>query len=1330
MPEGHIHGPMDKSLLAILSGNGRIGPDCEISQDKQKWNPAHSMADLKMVWVVEIEDGSTFGPFNLLGAPHLLKNTPIKPDGKLTNRDTGISMPSRNLLKSLISDSRVTDKETDVSRKSDVNMSPEIMEQLRKQLMEQKDQYSALGEKGREKIDEICARIDNLQAIKFKQALEERKMANETVKAHKVSPKDKLLTQIDKKVISLAKESSQKDAEYDQLQGSYERLAKEIASLEEHLTKEKSINADLQELYCDAQAEIQDVKKESNVIREELASTQDKLDELSVQHRNLVKSIKREETSHANHAMDAQHATSQLALLKEELEREKANHAETKNSALRLEQALDNKYNELKKIVSENELKFEKERKDSTGIKDENAMLQGLATQSASQLHAAHQELADVKKQHADLLAHIKKTEQEHQLQIEKLQKKADEINKPITAIKEELDREKEQHAQAKATAETRIMEMEIALKQARMVAEASARRVHSLETKRTPTMDAKHKKLVEEEQKLRMRVTELECACKNMEEKHASSSAQLETEKKVLEEKLKAFEQDAGSLADIKKQSDEDKKLLKEERARIETLQKEMDQLHAQLNTAKTSHDDLSAKQKEQEDRRKQAQEEIKQLQSQLNAAQASCNELSIKRQEYEDQQKQAQAEVSKLNDKISGLEAQLKESSEKMLQASESLRKQELQTEEVLKQSAEKEKQLAGELAEAKQKAHDREVSVTQDLEKAKADLDSAIKSRQESEKQVSELKATIDQMQKESGDKYNALQEQSKVQSSELSNQIKTLTEQAAQLKDSEKQLRAQVDQIDKQLVESQKALDAKSKELSENEARGVDLNQKNDTLQAQLTQLQRTAEETEKSWKSASKQIETLERQIDQTQEELESVKSQHEKDIVANNKLTNENARLRNEMDKSSTMLGQASEEITKQQKQYIAQQKQMAENEQRSAKQTADLQKQIQGMFEKERQLSQQLFDISNKYEAAAKEVASIESLSNQLSQHEEEKDSLMKQIAGLQMQVQDMSEKEKELSQQLSDMNNKYEAAARESAVVESVKDKLRQNEEEKDLLVKQIAEMQKQIQDMSEKEKQLSQQFSDMNSKYEAVSRESARDEGVNERLRQYEDEKASIVNQVAEMQKQYRDAMDELKRTKENMIFLAKKIADTKAENIVPEASLPEAIKETLFLRLDEETIYGPISMKELCVWSVECRISPDHEISKDKETWIKAATIKELGMKWMVQIADSSMYGPINIFAVKSLLADGVALKGGKLANVVTQQESSLEKLDEVIICELQKQNEQLQSEVNSHILQIRQLQDDMKKVNEPSSPALPPKSVFKAAALLAQNKKQN
>ena len=49
--------------------------------------------------------------------------------------------------------------------------------------------------------------------------------------------------------------------------------------------------------------------------------------------------------------------------------------------------------------------------------------------------------------------------------------------------------------------------------------------------------------------------------------------------------------------------------------------------------------------------------------------------------------------------------------------------------------------------------------------------------------------------------------------------------------------------------------------------------------------------------------------------------------------------------------------------------------------------------------------------------------------------------------------------------------------------------------------------------------------------------------------------------------------------------------------------------------------------------------------------DKDHWQAASSIAELGMEWMVTLTDGRLYGPLNVFAIRHLAADGVVAKDG-------------------------------------------------------------------------------
>ena len=62
--DGKVYGPADIVALKTWSKDGRVGPLSFVSRDRKSWRPAQLMPELEMKWLVEVEPGKVFGPFN------------------------------------------------------------------------------------------------------------------------------------------------------------------------------------------------------------------------------------------------------------------------------------------------------------------------------------------------------------------------------------------------------------------------------------------------------------------------------------------------------------------------------------------------------------------------------------------------------------------------------------------------------------------------------------------------------------------------------------------------------------------------------------------------------------------------------------------------------------------------------------------------------------------------------------------------------------------------------------------------------------------------------------------------------------------------------------------------------------------------------------------------------------------------------------------------------------------------------------------------------------------------------------------------------------------
>ena len=83
-----IYGPLTLTLLRDWAAHARIHPGNQVSQDKQTWQSAEDLPELKMNWIAKMRGRPDYGPFSLLAAPLLAQRGKLTPGATLTNRRT------------------------------------------------------------------------------------------------------------------------------------------------------------------------------------------------------------------------------------------------------------------------------------------------------------------------------------------------------------------------------------------------------------------------------------------------------------------------------------------------------------------------------------------------------------------------------------------------------------------------------------------------------------------------------------------------------------------------------------------------------------------------------------------------------------------------------------------------------------------------------------------------------------------------------------------------------------------------------------------------------------------------------------------------------------------------------------------------------------------------------------------------------------------------------------------------------------------------------------------------------------------------------------------
>ncbi len=86
---------------------------------------------------------------------------------------------------------------------------------------------------------------------------------------------------------------------------------------------------------------------------------------------------------------------------------------------------------------------------------------------------------------------------------------------------------------------------------------------------------------------------------------------------------------------------------------------------------------------------------------------------------------------------------------------------------------------------------------------------------------------------------------------------------------------------------------------------------------------------------------------------------------------------------------------------------------------------------------------------------------------------------------------------------------------------------------------------------------------------------------------------------------------------------------------------------------FLRINGETVFGPVSTEGLIVWAEQGRILPGHEVSTDRKKWLQAVSVPLLDMRWFVDDGEGELRGPLNRLAAEALLKSGKVPEGSQL-----------------------------------------------------------------------------
>ena len=93
-----LYGPTDLAVLQQWAREGRVAPDDLISRDRSFWYPAPTLTALDMNWLVQLPDGTQYGPIHLQAVKELVDEGSLSLDDTVINRITDRTCSIRDAL--------------------------------------------------------------------------------------------------------------------------------------------------------------------------------------------------------------------------------------------------------------------------------------------------------------------------------------------------------------------------------------------------------------------------------------------------------------------------------------------------------------------------------------------------------------------------------------------------------------------------------------------------------------------------------------------------------------------------------------------------------------------------------------------------------------------------------------------------------------------------------------------------------------------------------------------------------------------------------------------------------------------------------------------------------------------------------------------------------------------------------------------------------------------------------------------------------------------------------------------------------------------------------
>ena len=84
----------------------------------------------------------------------------------------------------------------------------------------------------------------------------------------------------------------------------------------------------------------------------------------------------------------------------------------------------------------------------------------------------------------------------------------------------------------------------------------------------------------------------------------------------------------------------------------------------------------------------------------------------------------------------------------------------------------------------------------------------------------------------------------------------------------------------------------------------------------------------------------------------------------------------------------------------------------------------------------------------------------------------------------------------------------------------------------------------------------------------------------------------------------------------------------------------------MNQSWFLRKHEDgSTFGPVRFDQIARWAAAAQIAPHDTLSNDRQTWVKAPMLAQLGMDWLVELTREHFYGPTTLGALQEFIRLG-------------------------------------------------------------------------------------